>query len=108
MQEIVANLLSRSCSLKNFQNVTRQRNLSRIRKPRRSLKVEGREEGTSSVITTDSAMIDDAWAMVCSYTPNWLSERAREKERRATNKLLKEAEVSVRGTPISDSDSRES
>ena len=36
-----------------------------------------------------------------------LSERAREKkERRATNKLLKEAEASTRGTPISDSDSR--
>lgn len=36
-----------------------------------------------------------------------LSERARDKkDRRATNKLLKDAEASNRGTPASDSDSR--
>lgn len=36
-----------------------------------------------------------------------LSERARDKkDRRATNKLIKETEVSARGTPASDTDSR--
>ncbi|KIL56570.1 hypothetical protein M378DRAFT_16974 [Amanita muscaria Koide BX008] len=52
--------------------------------------------------TRHSAMIDDAWAMVLEEGEDLqeLSERAREKkERRATNKLLKEAEASSRPQP---------
>ncbi|KAM6499183.1 hypothetical protein JOM56_004691 [Amanita muscaria] len=49
--------------------------------------VEGREEGTSPVITTGSAIIDDPWAMVLEEGEDLqeLSECAQEKERRATN-----------------------
>ncbi|KAF8640822.1 hypothetical protein AX17_000471 [Amanita inopinata Kibby_2008] len=70
---------------------------------------EGRGQRRRNVVSYNDGLSDDAWAMALEEGEDLqeLSERAREKkERRVTNKLLKDAEVSARGTPASDSDSR--
>ncbi|KIL71095.1 hypothetical protein M378DRAFT_20506 [Amanita muscaria Koide BX008] len=70
---------------------------------------EGRGARRRNIVSYNDGLSDDAWAMALEDGEDLqeLSERAREKkERRATNKLLKDTEASVRGTPISDSDSR--
>ncbi|KAF8624854.1 hypothetical protein AX15_005734 [Amanita polypyramis BW_CC] len=70
---------------------------------------EGRGQRRRNIVSYNDGLSDDAWAMALEDGEDLreLSERTRErKERRVTNKLLKDAEASARGTPASDSDSR--
>ncbi|KXN84808.1 Chromatin structure-remodeling complex subunit snf21 [Leucoagaricus sp. SymC.cos] len=71
--------------------------------------LEGRGQRRRNVVSYNDGLDDDVWAMALEEGEDLqeLSERAREKkERRLNNKLLKEAEASARGTPVSDVDSR--
>ncbi|KAJ3562092.1 hypothetical protein NP233_g9787 [Leucocoprinus birnbaumii] len=71
--------------------------------------IEGRGQRKRNVVSYNDGLSDDAWAMAVEEGEDLmeLSERAREKkERKLNNKLLKEAEASGRGTPVSDVDSR--
>ncbi|KAJ4499360.1 SNF2-family ATP dependent chromatin remodeling factor snf21 [Lentinula lateritia] len=71
--------------------------------------VEGRGQRKRNVVSYNDGLDDDTWAMALEDGEDLqeLTDKTRErKERRATNKLLKEAEVSNRGTPASDTESR--
>ncbi|KAF9014915.1 SNF2-family ATP dependent chromatin remodeling factor snf21 [Cyathus striatus] len=71
--------------------------------------IEGRGQRKRNVVSYNDGLSDDAWAQALEEGEDLqeLSERAREKkDRRATNKLLRDAEASGRGTPISDTDGR--
>ncbi|KAF5361681.1 hypothetical protein D9758_007383 [Tetrapyrgos nigripes] len=71
--------------------------------------VEGRGQRRRNVVSYNDGLSDDAWAMALEEGEDIeeIADRKRErKERRATNKLLKDAEASNRGTPASDTDSR--
>jgi ATP-dependent helicase STH1/SNF2 len=71
--------------------------------------VEGRGQRKRNVVSYNDGLDDDTWAMALEDGEDLqeLKEKTREKkERRATNKLLKEAEASNRGTPASDTESR--
>jgi ATP-dependent helicase STH1/SNF2 len=71
--------------------------------------LEGRGQRRRNIVSYNDGMSDDAWAMALEEGEDFddIQDRAREKkERRATNKLLKEASASGRGTPASDSDGR--
>ncbi|KAJ3879309.1 SNF2-family ATP dependent chromatin remodeling factor snf21 [Lentinula edodes] len=71
--------------------------------------VEGRGQRKRNVVSYNDGLDDDTWAMALEDGEDLqeLTDKTRErKERRATNKLLKETEVSNRGTPASDTESR--
>ncbi|GLB36607.1 putative snf2-ATP coupling, chromatin remodelling complex [Lyophyllum shimeji] len=71
--------------------------------------LEGRGQRRRNVVSYNDGLSDEAWAMALEEGEDLqeLSERARDrKERRAANKLLKDAEASNRGTPASDIDPR--
>ncbi|RDB29065.1 Chromatin structure-remodeling complex subunit snf21 [Hypsizygus marmoreus] len=70
---------------------------------------EGRGQRRRTVVSYNDGLDDDTWALALEDGEDIqeLAERARDrKDRRATNKLLKDAEASGRGTPASDIDSR--
>ncbi|KAF5377272.1 hypothetical protein D9615_006425 [Tricholomella constricta] len=70
---------------------------------------EGRGQRRRNVVSYNDGLSDEAWAMALEDGEDIqeLSERARDrKDRRAANKLLKDAESSNRGTPASDIESR--
>ncbi|KAI3622262.1 rsc complex subunit [Moniliophthora roreri] len=67
--------------------------------------LEGRGQRKRNVVSYNDGLSDDAWAMALEEGEDLeeLSLQKRErKERRATNKLLRDAEASGRGTPISE------
>ncbi|TFK38607.1 SNF2-family ATP dependent chromatin remodeling factor snf21 [Crucibulum laeve] len=71
--------------------------------------IEGRGQRRRNVVSYNDGLSDDAWAQALEEGEDLqeLAERAREKkDRRATNKLLKDTETSGRATPISDIDVR--
>ncbi|KAF8168355.1 SNF2-family ATP dependent chromatin remodeling factor snf21 [Crassisporium funariophilum] len=71
--------------------------------------VEGRGQRRRNVVSYNDGLSDDAWAQALEEGEdiNELAEKARDKkERRIQNKLLKDADVSGRGTPASDVDGR--
>lgn len=86
---------------------------------------EGRGQRRRNVVSYNDGLSDEAWAIVSVGYFIWfhdpefskaledgedlqeLTEKARDrKDRRATNKLLKDADVSGRGTPASDNETR--
>ncbi|TFK76642.1 hypothetical protein BDN72DRAFT_806622 [Pluteus cervinus] len=70
---------------------------------------EGRGQRRRNVVNYNDGLSDEAWAIALEEGEDLqeLSERARDrKDRRATNKLIREAEASGRGTPASETDSR--
>ncbi|KAJ3709458.1 SNF2 family N-terminal domain-containing protein [Lentinula raphanica] len=71
--------------------------------------IEGRGQRKRNVVSYNDGLDDDTWAMALEEGEDLqeLTDKTRErKERRATNKLLREAEASNRGTPASDTESR--
>ncbi|KAF5392562.1 hypothetical protein D9757_002111 [Collybiopsis confluens] len=71
--------------------------------------VEGRGQRKRNVVSYNDGLDDDTWAMALEDGEDLqqLTDKTRErKERRATNKLLKDAETSNRATPASDTESR--
>lgn len=71
---------------------------------------EGRGQRRRTAVSYNDGMSDDAWAMALEEGEDVeeLQDKARDKkERRAANKLLKEASASARGTPVAfDSDTK--
>jgi len=68
--------------------------------------VEGRGQRRRNVVSYNDGLSDEQWAMAIEDGEDLeeLVDRARgRKERRAANKLIKDTEVSGRGTPASDS-----
>ncbi|KAF9066567.1 SNF2 family N-terminal domain-containing protein [Rhodocollybia butyracea] len=71
--------------------------------------VEGRGQRKRNIVSYNDGLDDDTWAMALEDGEDLqeLTDKTRErKERRATNKFLRDAEASNRGTPISDTESR--
>ncbi|KNZ78207.1 Chromatin structure-remodeling complex subunit snf21, partial [Termitomyces sp. J132] len=71
--------------------------------------LEGRGQRRRNVVSYNDGLSDEQWALALEEGEDIqeLSERARDrKDRRAANKLLREADASNRGTPASDVDSR--
>ncbi|KAL0581366.1 ATP-dependent DNA helicase Snf21 [Marasmius crinis-equi] len=67
--------------------------------------IEGRGARKRNVVSYNDGLDDDAWAMALEDGEDIveLSQQKRDrKERRAANKLLREAEASGRGTPVSE------
>ncbi|KAJ3751098.1 SNF2-family ATP dependent chromatin remodeling factor snf21 [Lentinula detonsa] len=71
--------------------------------------IEGRGQRKRNIVSYNDGLDDDTWAMALEDGEDLqeLTDKTRErKERRATNKLLRETEASNRGTPASDTESR--
>ncbi|KAG6902971.1 hypothetical protein C0995_008544 [Termitomyces sp. Mi166 len=71
--------------------------------------LEGRGQRRRNVVSYNDGLSDEQWALALEEGEDIqeLSERTRDrKDRRAANKLLREADASNRGTPASDVDSR--
>ncbi|KAJ4485467.1 SNF2-family ATP dependent chromatin remodeling factor snf21 [Lentinula aciculospora] len=71
--------------------------------------IEGRGQRKRNVVSYNDGLDDDTWAMALEEGEDLqeLTDKTRErKERRATHKLLRDAEASNRGTPASDTESR--
>ncbi|KAJ8520347.1 hypothetical protein ONZ45_g2821 [Pleurotus djamor] len=71
--------------------------------------IEGRGQRRRNVVSYSDGLDDDTWAMALEEGEDIAEVAERErgrKDRRVTNKLLKDAEASGRGTPISDAGSR--
>ncbi|KAJ7151627.1 SNF2-family ATP dependent chromatin remodeling factor snf21 [Mycena filopes] len=66
---------------------------------------EGRGQRRRNVVSYNDGLSDEAWAMALEDGED-LEELADRSRKRGTNKLLRDAEASGRGTPVSDSDSR--
>ncbi|KAJ7674433.1 SNF2-family ATP dependent chromatin remodeling factor snf21 [Mycena rosella] len=66
---------------------------------------EGRGQRRRNVVSYSDGLDDEAWAMALEEGED-LEELADRSRKRGTNKLLRDAEASGRGTPVSDSDSR--
>ncbi|KAJ6573921.1 SNF2-family ATP dependent chromatin remodeling factor snf21 [Mycena vulgaris] len=66
---------------------------------------EGRGQRRRNVVSYNDGLSDEAWAMALEEGED-LEELADRSRKRGTNKLLRDAEASGRGTPVSDSDSR--
>ncbi|KAJ7139490.1 SNF2-family ATP dependent chromatin remodeling factor snf21 [Mycena epipterygia] len=66
---------------------------------------EGRGQRRRNVVSYNDGLSDEAWAMALEDGED-LEELADRSRRRGANKLLRDAEASGRGTPVSDSDSR--
>jgi len=70
---------------------------------------EGRGQRKRNTVVYNDGLSDDQWALALEDGEDLdeFAVRSRDKkDKRATNKLLKDAEASGRGTPISDTDSR--
>ncbi|KII86364.1 hypothetical protein PLICRDRAFT_56081 [Plicaturopsis crispa FD-325 SS-3] len=70
---------------------------------------EGRGQRRRNVVSYNDGLSDEAWAMALEEGEDMqeLTDRARDKkDRRMANKLLKDNDVSGRGTPVSDTDGR--
>ncbi|KAF7367428.1 Chromatin structure-remodeling complex subunit snf21 [Mycena sanguinolenta] len=66
---------------------------------------EGRGQRRRNVVSYNDGLDDETWAMALEDGED-LEELAERTRKRGTNKLLRDAEASGRGTPISDTDSR--
>ncbi|KAJ7102506.1 SNF2-family ATP dependent chromatin remodeling factor snf21 [Mycena belliarum] len=66
---------------------------------------EGRGQRRRNVVSYNDGLSDEAWAMALEEGED-LEELAERSRRRGANRLLREAEPSGRGTPVSDSESR--
>ncbi|KAJ7171766.1 SNF2-family ATP dependent chromatin remodeling factor snf21 [Mycena crocata] len=66
---------------------------------------EGRGQRRRNVVSYNDGLDDETWAMALEDGED-LEELADRSRKRGTNKLLRDAEASGRGTPVSDSDSR--
>jgi ATP-dependent helicase STH1/SNF2 len=71
--------------------------------------VEGRGQRRRNVVNYNDGLSDEQWAMAVEDGEDLqeLADKARgKKERRATNKVLKESETPGRSTPVSETDAR--
>lgn len=71
--------------------------------------LEGRGQRRRNVVNYNDGLSDEQWAMAVEDGEDLqeLADRTRgKKERRATNKLLKESDTPGRGTPASETDAR--
>ncbi|KIK70339.1 hypothetical protein GYMLUDRAFT_32342 [Collybiopsis luxurians FD-317 M1] len=71
--------------------------------------LEGRGQRKRNIVSYNDGLDDDTWALALEEGEDLqeLTDKTRErKERRATNKLLRDAEASNRATPASDTESR--
>ncbi|KAJ7356681.1 SNF2-family ATP dependent chromatin remodeling factor snf21 [Mycena albidolilacea] len=66
---------------------------------------EGRGQRRRNVVSYNDGLDDETWAMALEDGED-LEELAERSRKRGTNKLLRDAEASGRGTPVSDTDSR--
>ncbi|KAJ7039111.1 hypothetical protein C8F04DRAFT_1179081 [Mycena alexandri] len=67
---------------------------------------EGRGQRRRNVVSYNDGLSDEAWAMALEDGEDLEELADRSRKQRGTNKLLRDAEASGRGTPVSDSDSR--
>ncbi|KAJ7037489.1 hypothetical protein C8F04DRAFT_1257053 [Mycena alexandri] len=67
---------------------------------------EGRGQRRRNVVSYNDGLSDEAWAMALEDGEDLEELADRSRKQRGMNKLLRDAEASGRGTPVSDSDSR--